>query len=143
MTPERLAEIEARLATATPGPWDVWDGPAYCGGGRDLCIGAGEDWLANMDHRYGPDYQARVDHDSDGEHSQHGAFPDGGYPPDCPICAFSDKVTQEQRANADLIAHAPTDLADLLAEVRRLDPGTHGDAEFDRDTTPWVEDEPR
>jgi len=44
-------KVQNLIDAATEGPWNVWDGPSYVGGGADLCIGAGEEWLANMDHR--------------------------------------------------------------------------------------------
>lgn len=111
MTEEQLAEIEARANAATAGPWQVWNGPEYTGGGRDLCIGAGEEWVVNMDHRYGPDYADRCAHDSAGTCPS---------PPDCPICRFNEDVTAEQAATAAFIAAARTDVPELLAEVRRL-----------------------
>lgn len=105
---------ERRLKEATPGPWEVWDGPRYFGGGADLCIGAGGGkWLANMDERHDPsqqraahDFDASVAHDHDRDV--------------CDICSFSDEVDREQRANAELIVHAPEDLKRALAEIDTL-----------------------
>ena len=116
MTPDRLKEIKDRLAAATPGPWKIWNGPEYCGGGADLCIGAGETWLANMDHRYGIDREKRVEHDHEVGIGQ--IVHDD--PSNCDICSISDEVTREQRANAELISHAPQDIADLINEIERL-----------------------
>ncbi len=77
---------------ATASPWQVWGGPEYCGGGADLCIGSGKDWIINMDHRYGDDYEERVEHGG-----ECGA-------PDCPICSIDSAITKEQRSNAEFIA---------------------------------------
>lgn len=112
LTAVELDDLERLDKAATPGPWSVWDGPKYVGGGADLCIASGDgsdDWLANMDHRF---------NHFPGCHN-HSEAP---HPPqvDCPICAFSDEVTREQRANADLIAAARTKLPKLLAELRQL-----------------------
>jgi hypothetical protein len=112
----KLDEIEARAKAATEGPWNIWDGPEYCGGGADLCIGAGETWLANMDHRYGIRHNERVAHDqtiSDGRLKEHA-------PGDCDICSITDHVTREQQANATFIANARADVPELVAEVRAL-----------------------
>lgn len=84
----------------TPGPWSVWEGPLYVGGGADLCIGAGEEWLANMDHR-----QPRCAQILENGHDDEA----------CDICTIdSGHITDEQRANAALIAAAP----DMLAALR-------------------------
>jgi len=96
-------------AKFTPGPWSVWPGPAYVGGGEDLCIGAGKTWLANMDHRrcQGRDYHFRE-------------LADCKLEPDSDICSFTNEITEEQRANARLIAAAP-DLYALLVECAQAD----------------------
>lgn len=109
MTDAEIDEIEARCNAATAGPWQVWNGLAYCGGGKDLCIGAGENWVVNMDHRWGPGYQERVDHEHDDGRSEK-------Y--DCPICQFSEEVTDEQAKTADFIAHARTDIPRLIEALR-------------------------
>ncbi len=83
-------------AKHTPGPWCVWDGPAYVGGGRDLCIGAGDTWLANMDHR---DCVRRDEHTD--------AYTTCGPEDDAAICTIDTEITEEQEANARLIAAAP------------------------------------
>lgn len=99
----------------TKGPWCVWDGPAYVGGGRDLCIGAGDTWLANMDQRQRLYDAARglglraLKLDSDTNICELGtgvAMDDDGW---------SDEITAEQRANANLIAAAPDLYEALLA----------------------------
>lgn len=110
LTEQRLSEIRARLKAATPGPWQVWDGPEYVGGGADLCIGAGESWLVNMDHRSCLTLQQLVD-----EGPSHA--PVGN----CPICSLGEAdITGEQRANAEFIANARADIEALVAEVERL-----------------------
>lgn len=81
------------MAEYTPGPWRIWEGPLFEGGGADLCIGAGEQWLANMDHRV-----RRCQQTFELEHKQD----------ECDICTIdADEITAEQRANANLIAAAP------------------------------------
>lgn len=106
LTSASLSEIEARAAAATPGPWVVWDGPLYEGGGADLCIGRGKTWLANMDHRNPRCAQiTEQGHKAD----------------DCDICTIdAGGVTDEQRANANLIAHARSDVPALVAAVREM-----------------------
>jgi hypothetical protein len=111
VTPERKAEIRERLAKATPGPWQIWDGPAYVGGGKDLCVGAGKTWLANMDERTCQNYPHHVGCHDDGCKME----------ADANICSLDEGITEEQQATAQLIAHAPTDIADLLTEVERLE----------------------
>lgn len=105
-----LTPIKARVAATTPGPWQVWDGPEYVGGGADLCIGAGEKWLVNMDHRSCLTLQQLVDEG-----------PSHAPPDDCPICSLGEAdITGEQRANAEFIANARVDVVALVAEVERL-----------------------
>jgi len=79
----------------TKGPWQLWRGQKYIGGGEDICIGAGDTWLANMDHRVHP-------------HSD--PFPREGWlqVSECDVCSIdSGDITEEQLANAYLIAAAP------------------------------------
>ena len=76
MTPADLAEIEARLNAATPGPWR-------------LAIACDE---------YGQDESKST------------------------VRAGYVDVCMADNADATFIAHAPTDIAALLAEVRRLTP---------------------
>ena len=94
-----IEQIKKRCEAATEGPWNIWGGPAYAGGGEDLCIGAGKEWVVNMDHRIScaHDRHFEIDH--------------------CDICSG---ITEEQRFNAEFIAHARTDIPDLVAEVERL-----------------------
>jgi len=84
-------------AKHTPGPWKVWEGVSYVGGGEDLCIGTGENWLANMDH---PGCENRLKHFK----SYIGPCKKSS---DVDICTIDTEITDEQRANANLIAAAP------------------------------------
>jgi hypothetical protein len=113
-----LEAIKARAKAATPGPWHVWDGPLYVGGGADLCIGAGDEWLANMDHRYGANYAERLDHDPATHAEIFGEGKDGKA--GCRICSINEEATIEQQNNANFIAHARKDIPMLVAEVERL-----------------------
>lgn len=91
MTDDELAEIKGRLTMATPGPW------AHGQNGGYVILG------------YKPEMK-RID----------------GYGADDHICILDDgdqyryRSEDEQLANAKFIANAPTDIARLLAEVRRL-----------------------
>ena len=86
----------------TPGPWEIWRGPQYEGGGEDICIGRGETWLANMDHRNPRCAQIL---ESGHKHS------------DCDICSIdSGGISAEQLANARLIAAAP-ELLEVLMKI--------------------------
>ena len=108
----KFLEYQTVYDNSTPGVWSIWDGPAYCGGGKDLCIGAGEDWIANMDHRYGENYKERVSHDSAGDCKN----------PDCHICSFSEDVTKEQSANALFITKAKNEIIPwCLQEIKNLE----------------------
>lgn len=105
-----LTPIKARVAATTPGTWQVWDGPEYVGGGADLCIGAGEKWLANMDHRSCLTLQQLADAEPSHEPAD-----------SCPICSLDEAdITGEQRANAEFIAHSKADVVALVAEVMTL-----------------------
>lgn len=106
----KLIEYQLVYDSSTPAPWDIWDGPKYCGGGHDYCIGAGENWLANMDHRYGRNYDLRVSHD-DQECKNI----------DCLICSFSNEVTREQQANAVFITKAKNEIIPwAFQEIKNL-----------------------
>ena len=91
MTDEELAAIQGRLTKATPGPW------VHSQHGCYVILG------------YKPE-KKRID----------------GYGADDHVCVLDDgdhhqyRSEDEQLANAALIAHAPTDIARLLAEVERL-----------------------
>jgi hypothetical protein len=105
---KRLDQIRARVEAATKGPWNVWPGPEYVGGGEDMCIGAGEQWLANMDHRVPRCPQIM----------------DDGHPDDdqCDICSLdSPRISKEQDANAEFIAHARADVPWLLDRIAELE----------------------
>ena len=105
-----LTSIKARLAAATPGPWEVWEGPEYVGGGADLCIGAGETWLANMEHKRCRTIEQAIL--ANAEHEPVG---------DCDVCNLGeDDITRGQRGNAEFIAAARADVEALVAEVERL-----------------------
>jgi hypothetical protein len=84
MSDERLAEIEARLKAATPGPWE-W----HENGGRDMGRFDGAEGRSVCTFGDSSDY-----------------YPTQGEPP--------------ETWDRDLIAHAPTDLASLIATVRSL-----------------------
>lgn len=91
MTDEELAAIQGRLTKATPGPW------VHSQHGCYVILG------------YKPE-KKRID----------------GYGADDHVCVLDDgdhhqyRSEDEQLANAALIAHAPDDIARLLAEVERL-----------------------
>lgn len=101
LTEQQLAEIEARHTAATPGPWGVYE----FGGGSAIDIAAAlEDT--------GTGYRARREIcrledeplDNDPTHREWTAEEDWA----------------QVRADAAFIAHAPGDVAALLAEIRRL-----------------------
>jgi len=90
MSPEREREIEERLSKATKGPWEM----------RPRVIGGA----------YGPAYEA--DCEIVGNVNRE-------YRCSTPVCKLSvGFVTYE--GDKQFIAHAPQDIADLLAEVGRL-----------------------
>ena len=93
MTPDELAAIRARLDAATPGPWhwDEYPVPALHG------VGGSPDTY---------EYEAEV---IEATHT-------GGC--GCRAECYLDLTID--RSDAEFIAHAPTDLADLLTEVDRL-----------------------
>ena len=132
----REQEIRERVEKATPGPWQIWDGPEYVGGGRDLCIGSGETWLANMDHRMCRNYHHHV------------CCPGGcGLDGDTDICSVGYPISAEQQAHAAFLAHAREDIPYLLAEnqrlreenerLKRLERLESRDAENDRKAAYW------
>lgn len=110
---QKIQEIRDRRAKLTSVPWEVWDGPEYQGGGRDLCIGGpGKAWLANMHHRRCVNGDAHM-----------ASYVKASCEPEAvmDVCELSDEITEEQLALAQFIAHAPTDIDVLLAiaEARR------------------------
>ena len=120
-----IARMRGLADMATPQPWDIWDGPTFVGGGADLCIGAGKDWVANMDHRYGPDYLERVKHENDSGHAEM-----EGWPPDCGICSFNEDATQEERDNAAFIVASRSAVPELcarLAALQQVKDGAYGE----------------
>ena len=108
LTTARRQAIRERCEQATKGPWDVWPGPEYVGGGADLCIGAGEKWLANMAAAAAcQNYPHHI-----GCHDEGCKLEDTG-----DVCSLSDDITAEQRATAEFIARARQDVPDLLAAL--------------------------
>ena len=88
-------------AKHTPGPWLIWRGPQYVGGGEDICIGRGDQWLANMDHR-----QPRCPQIMEGGHLCD----------ECDICTIdAPSISKQQLTNARLMSAAP----DLLAACKQ------------------------
>ena len=110
MTDDELRAVRERAELATPGPWAVWPGPEYVGGGEDLCIGAGDTWLANVENRH-----CRKTAHHMGCHEEGCRLEE-----DSDICTFSDNITAEQRATAAFIAHARQDIPKLLTEIDHL-----------------------
>ena len=107
--PITAAKAREMAEGVTPGQWNVWEGPLYVGGGADLCIGQGDKWLANMDHR-----EPRCP-----QINEHGHDPDA-----CDICTIdADGVTDEQRSNARWIAWCGANrlaICDALDELETL-----------------------
>ena len=92
----------------TPGPWTLWRGPKYVGGGEDICIGQGVKWIANMDHR-----TPRCPQVMENGHHDEAA---------CDICSIDSAcITDEQLANATLIAAAPELLAACREGLARIE----------------------
>ena len=116
MTDPRIEAAREAISGATPGPWALWRGPRYVGGGEDICLGAGETWLANMDHR--ANYDPR-------EHGEYGAWPGWLQLTETDILTIdAPEITAEQLANAQQAAlspalHAALDLA--AATVQTVD----------------------
>ena len=99
MTEEELQAIEARLAAATPAPWEARDR----GHGVEVYMGGVSGaWLSTAS-AYGP------------KGSRH-------------------RDITGTRADAALIAHAPTDLAALVAEVQRMQAALTRIAKWDEKT---------
>lgn len=105
MSAARKQEIRERLERSTPGPWQAWHGIPYPGSslatiGQHYCstVVSGIRIIAKCIDSYWDVNSAEVMP----EHVK--AFPRRNTSPD-----------------ADLIAHAPTDLADCLTEIERLE----------------------
>lgn len=91
MTNEELKAIEERWAKATPGPWEI-----CLGSGGNVCTGI---------HHYLKDGSGSI------------------FVADCLtdyMLSKAVKCEDDHRQNLKAIASAPTDIAALLAEVRRL-----------------------
>ena len=101
------------MSEHTPGPWDIWEGADYVGGASDLCIGAGEKWLFNMEHRV---CEARDCHWNVCRLRNDITIAETGECCADEECKHATHITDEQRANARLIAAAP----DLLEACRRV-----------------------
>lgn len=95
---DRLAEIRARLDAATPGPWFATPEMLAAGGSH---IAGRSPWVSVPTHVI-----AR-----------------------CSRLASDRKRGPDKaaEANAELIAHAPEDIAYLLAELARVSGGARGD----------------
>lgn len=112
---ERLKNL---VEESTPGPWCLWRGPLYVGGGEDICIGAGDTWLANMDHRVSM---------IPGERLSPGEWPGWQQVEETDILTINPvEIAREQETNAHLIALAPAlgEAAALAEAVERL--GVYG-----------------
>lgn len=118
---DRVAEIRSRMENVTPGPWFVWDGIGYFGGGKDLCIGAGPTWLANMDHRC---CDMRTEHHIAGQILQGNVKcapeADTRIVTLAETCDLDEQFTAEQIADANFIARAREDIPFLLSAIAYL-----------------------
>jgi hypothetical protein len=116
---EQLKKWRELCDNATAGPWRVWDGPSYEGGGADLCIGAGEAWLANMDHRRCEYKRMLAMREFDTPHKMDVTCDPPGQ---CDVCSIvdDDEITVEQRANAEFIAQARSIIPELIDEIVAL-----------------------
>lgn len=125
---QRVAEVRARMEGVTPGPWFVWDGIGYFGGGRDLCIGAGPTWLANMGHRGCERYDMHMQAMQlvqDAEmfakgHSKCAPAADVEIMRIAETCDLAEQFTDEQIADANFIARAREDVPFLLSVIDYL-----------------------
>lgn len=96
MTQERLDEIRARLAAATDGPWSVVYESEECPPFKPYAYAIhGPTMQGVLESQVSDDFKAQYGHQM-------------------------DEVTGVADDDAELIAHAPTDLAALLAELDRL-----------------------
>jgi len=106
---DRIEALLALREKATKGPWKVWDGPDYVGGGRDLCIGSGETWLVNMDHRRCQNQAHHIGCHDDGCKLEG----------DADVCSVGDSVTAEQKSTAGFIAACGSNLDPILRDALR------------------------
>lgn len=96
MAQEQLNEIQKRLDAATDGPWSVEYESEECPPFKPYAHAIhGPTMQGVLESQVSDDYKAQYGHQM-------------------------DEVAGVADADAELIAHAPTDLADLLAEVHRL-----------------------
>lgn len=109
MTEDRLKEIEALAALATPGPW------------KSISYGSGTEYV-HMRHASAKDGPAILGPDQSDQDGHVGAHMNLYNVP-----AFraltgetEEALIQEKRMNARFIANARQDVPDLVAEVRRL-----------------------
>ncbi|MFD8251945.1 hypothetical protein [Streptomyces werraensis] len=105
MTPERLAEIAARAAAATPGPWGFYDGDNYADVAADL------DQTSRGSYSY-REKVARLEDENywdDPAHEDHD----------------EERAPEQMAANAAFIAHAREDVPALLARVAELEAERH------------------
>lgn len=96
ITDKRLTEIQARVEDATEGPWYVEYESEECPPFKPYAYAIhGPTMQGVLESQVSDDFKAQYGHQM-------------------------DEVAGVAAADAELIAHAPTDLADLLAEVERL-----------------------
>lgn len=129
LSAERLSEIQARLAAASPGPWHA------CGTGprEAVLTGIGPDTVEPRKHKNGAcscGFVWSVPTDAPVLEVTGGAWGDR-YPAirrneDGTLEAFMERLDygeiphEQQAANMKFTAHAPTDISDLHREVTRL-----------------------
>ena len=121
-----LEPTKARLAAATPGPWEHGDRYhtagagfmnrpvdkcAYCDGTRPLVFSG----RMNINGRM----MMAHTHESSTPWSETGIYHFDGKE-NLSVVIETDEYGLMNDEDADLIAHAPTDLAELVAEVERL-----------------------
>lgn len=105
MTPEQLAEIAARAAAATPGPWGFYDGDNYADVAADL----------EQTSRGSYSYREKVARLEDENYWDDPAHEDHD----------EERAPEQMAANAAFIAHAREDVPALLARVAELEAERH------------------
>jgi hypothetical protein len=100
LTPEQVAEIRARAAAATKGPWGFYDGDNYADVAADLKLTSPASYsyrqqIAKLEDDNYWDDAAHEDHDD-------------------------ERAPEQMRANAAFIAHARQDVPALVAEIDAL-----------------------
>lgn len=105
MTPERLTEIAARAAAATPGPWGFYDGDTYADVAADL------EQTSRGSYSYRQKIAQLEDENywDDPAHEEHD----------------EERAPEQMAANAAFIAHAREDVPALLARVAELEAERH------------------